>query len=201
MLLGLGLAMDASCVSMANGLKEPSMKKNKSLLISSLFGIFQGLMPCIGYLLVFLLTKTGDKFIKVFNYLVPWIALGLLLYLGIKMIVESVRKNKDGEVNNSELTVKTIILQAVATSIDALSVGIIYGTKPIAQSMITFLIITIITFILSFISLFIGKKFGTKLSNVAGIIGGVILIIIGLEIYFTHFNDVIEGISALFSLL
>ena len=124
--LGAGLAMDACAVSMSNGLAEPKMKINKILTIAGFFGAFQIIMPILGYLAVTVLSVAlGERFTKVFGYLVPWIALTLLLILGIKMIVEGIKegKNKDNgnEESTKKLTIKVLFIQAIATSIDALS--------------------------------------------------------------------------------
>lgn len=200
--LGAGLAMDACAVSMSNGLSEPKMKLKKTFLIAGFFGIFQILMPIIGYLAVTVLSNAlGSKFTTIFGYLVPWIALTLLLILGIKMIVEGIKegKNKDEEEHAStkNLTIGTLFIQAIATSIDALSVGVIYGNVKPLEAYMTFLIVGVVTFGISVAAVFIGKKFGTIFSNKATIAGGIILCAIGLEIFFTHWSDVVNGINAL----
>lgn len=203
--LGAGLAMDACAVSMSNGLAEPKMKINKILTIAGFFGAFQIIMPIIGYLAVTVLSVAlGERFTKVFGYLVPWIALTLLLILGIKMIVEGIKegKNKDNENEEStkKLTIKVLFIQAIATSIDALSVGVIYGNVVPLEAYMTFLIVGVVTFGISVAAVFIGKKFGTIFSNKATIAGGIILCAIGLEIFFTHWSDVIAGINSFINL-
>ncbi len=207
--LGAGLAMDACAVSMANGLAEPKMKLRKIFLIASFFGVFQILMPVLGYLAVTVFNSfLGENFSRVFSYLVPWIALIILSFLGIKMIIEGIKEgkeakknieeNKNEEVSIKELTIKTLFIQAIATSIDALSVGIIYGERTPLDAYLTFAIVGIVTFAISVAAVFIGKKFGTIFSNKATIAGGIILIAIGLEIYFTNFSDVVSGLQVLF---
>ncbi len=207
--LGAGLAMDACAVSMANGLAEPKMKLRKIFLIASFFGVFQILMPVLGYLAVTVFNSfLGENFSRVFSYLVPWIALIILSFLGIKMIIEGIKEgkeakknieeNKNEEVSIKELTIKTLFIQAIATSIDALSVGIIYGERTPLDAYLTFGIVGIVTFAISVAAVFIGKKFGTIFSNKATIAGGIILIAIGLEIYFTNFSDVVSGLQVLF---
>lgn len=203
--LGAGLAMDACAVSMSNGLAEPKMKLGKIFTIAGFFGVFQIIMPIFGYLAVTVLSSTlGENFTRIFGYLVPWIALTLLLILGIKMIVEGIKEGKDSNKENEEsvkkLTIGGLFVQAIATSIDALSVGVIYGNVIPLEAYTTFLIIGIVTFGISVAAVFIGKKFGTIFSNKATIAGGIILCAIGLEIFFSHWNDVVAGISALIKL-
>ncbi len=203
--LGAGLAMDACAVSMSNGLAEPKMKLGKIFTIAGFFGVFQIIMPIFGYLAVTVLSATlGENFTRIFGYLVPWIALTLLLILGIKMIVEGIKEGKDSNKENEEsvkkLTIGGLFAQAIATSIDALSVGVIYGNVIPLEAYTTFLIIGIVTFGISVAAVFIGKKFGTIFSNKATIAGGIILCAIGLEIFFSHWNDVVAGISALIKL-
>lgn len=203
--LGAGLAMDACAVSMSNGLAEPKMKLGKIFTIAGFFGVFQIIMPIFGYLAVTVLSATlGENFTRIFGYLVPWIALTLLLILGIKMIVEGIKEGKDSNKENEEsvkkLTIGGLFVQAIATSIDALSVGVIYGNVVPLEAYTTFLIIGIVTFGISVAAVFIGKKFGTIFSNKATIAGGIILCAIGLEIFFSYWNDVVAGISALINL-
>lgn len=203
--LGAGLAMDACAVSMSNGLAEPKMKLGKIFTIAGFFGVFQIIMPIFGYLAVTVLSATlGENFTRIFGYLVPWNALTLLLILGIKMIVEGIKEGKDSNKENEEsvkkLTIGGLFVQAIATSIDALSVGVIYGNVIPLEAYTTFLIIGIVTFGISVAAVFIGKKFGTIFSNKATIAGGIILCAIGLEIFFSHWNDVVAGISALINL-
>lgn len=203
--LGAGLAMDACAVSMSNGLAEPKMKLGKIFTIAGFFGVFQIIMPIFGYLAVTVLSATlGENFTRIFGYLVPWIALTLLLILGIKMIVEGIKEGKDSNKENEEsvkkLTIGGLFVQAIATSIDALSVGVIYGNVIPLEAYTTFLIIGIVTFGISVAAVFIGKKFGTIFSNKATIAGGIILCAIGLEIFLSHWNDVVAGISALINL-
>lgn len=203
--LGAGLAMDACAVSMSNGLAEPKMKLGKIFTIAGFFGVFQIIMPIFGYLAVTVLSATlGENFTRIFGYLVPWIALTLLLILGIKMIVDGIKEGKDSNKENEEsvkkLTIGGLFVQAIATSIDALSVGVIYGNVVPLEAYTTFLIIGIVTFGISVAAIFIGKKFGTIFSNKATIAGGIILCAIGLEIFFSHWNDVVAGISALINL-
>lgn len=177
-LLGIALAMDACAVSMANGLNEPKILLKKILGISALFGLFQGAMPLLGYLI-------GHAFIEYIEKFIPWISLILLLFLGIKAIIEAVREKDEEEKNNQHITLKLVFVQAIATSIDALSVGLTISDYKLIEAIVTAIIIAVITTLICIAAHFIGKKFGTKLGNKAEILGGIILIIIGLEIFFT----------------
>ncbi|MDD6054786.1 MAG: manganese efflux pump [Clostridiales bacterium] len=178
-LLGIGLAMDAFSVSLANGLNEQNMKKGKICGIAGTFAFFQGLMPLIGWICV---KTVVDRFAVVEKF-IPWIALVLLLFIGIKMIVDGV-KNKDEE-QKTVLGVGALIVQGIATSIDALSVGFVMAEYSFWQALIAIAIIMVITFGLCVAGVFIGKKFGTKLAGKATVVGGIILILIGLEIFLT----------------
>lgn len=181
-LLGIGLAMDAFSVSLANGLNEPCMKKRKMLGISAVFAVFQGLMPMIGWVCV----HTIVQYFRSFEVLIPWIALLLLGYIGGKMLLEGIR-NKDEEFVCHSLTLSALLLQGVATSIDALSVGFTIADYDLLSALVSVMFIAAVTFIICFAGLAIGKKAGTKLAGKAGILGGAILIFIGLEIFITSF--------------
>lgn len=176
--LGVGLAMDAFAVSMSNGLKDSKMNVAKALLIALTFALFQGVMPYIGYLL-------GHVFISYIEKFIPIIALVLLSFLGIKMIVDSIKSKKDKEDSKEYkgLTIKLLLIQAVATSIDALSTGITFADSTYLNALLCVSIIAVVTFIICILGVYIGKKFGVIFANKADIIGGVILIIIGLEIF------------------
>lgn len=178
-LLGVGLAMDACAVSMANGLNETEMKTKKAVLIALMFGLFQALMPLMGYFV-------GHALLQYIEEYIPWIALILLGFIGGKTLVEGI-KHKDEEHIVKSLTFRGLIVQAIATSIDALSVGLTIAEYTVLESIICATIIAVETFIISFIAVHIGKKFGTKLGNKAEILGGIILIGIGLEISISSF--------------
>lgn len=179
-LLGVGLAMDAFSVSLANGLNEPKMRKGKMCGIAGVFGVFQAMMPMIGWICV----HTVLQYFQVFEKFIPWIALILLAYIGGKMLYEGIKGNEDDE-ENQGTTFSALIVQGVATSIDALSVGFTIAEYGLLMALVCAVIIAVVTFIICMAGLIIGKKFGTKLSNKATIFGGVILIIIGLEIFIT----------------
>lgn len=174
-LLGVGVAMDAFSVSLANGLNEPSMRKSKMLSISMVFGFFQAIMPLIGYCAI----HTILNHFKMLEKIVPWFAFVVLLYIGIKMIYDGLLKKESEMV---KISFWGVIIQAIATSIDALSVGFSIASYNLVLAIVTSLIIFLIAFLICIIGFYIGKKFGTVLSNKATIFGGVILIIIGLEI-------------------
>jgi putative Mn2+ efflux pump MntP len=180
-LLGLGLAMDAFSVSLANGLKEPKMKQGKMLLVSGTFGVFQGLMPLIGWICVHTIAQKFTAFQK----FVPWIALALLLFIGGKMLIEGLKPCECEECGCNKVTFTGLLVQGVATSIDALSVGFTIASHNVYQAIVCALLIAAVTFVLCFLGVTIGKKFGTKFSGKATLLGGVILIIIGLEIFIT----------------
>ena len=182
-LLGLGLAMDAFSVSLANGLKQPCMKKGKVFLIAGIFGFFQGLMPLIGWALVHTLLEQ----FKAFEPFIPWIALALLGFIGGKMIVEGVKCKEEDCCCCGKITLATLLVQGVATSIDALSVGFTIAGHDLVHALVSIVIIGLVTFGLCVGGVLLGKKFGTKLANKASIFGGVILILIGLEIFITSF--------------
>lgn len=179
-LLGVGLAMDAFSVSMANGLNEPKMSKGKMCEIAGVFAGFQALMPMIGWICV----HTIVQYFTAFEKLIPWIALILLGFIGGRMIAEGTKKGESEE-ENMGLGIGALLIQGIATSIDALSVGFTISDYNWLMALVASLIIAAVTFVICVVGLVIGKKFGTKLSNKAQILGGVILIAIGLEIFIT----------------
>ena len=212
--LGVGLAMDACAVSMTNGLNEPQMKFGKASLIAFMYAFFQALMPMIGWICVSLVASSFEKFAK----WVPYIALVLLVVIGGKMLYDGIKdikkENKGKQINidnpnetNADVAVETenkttqvgrkltfgmLIVQAIATSIDALSTGFslakIAGDNAGAdwwKALISAGIIAVVTFAICLGAVHLGKKFGNKLGNKAQILGGVILIAIGLEIFIT----------------
>ena len=179
-LLGIGLAMDAFSVSLANGLNEPTMSKKKMCGIAGIFAFFQALMPMLGWFLIRTLCSCFNQFQK----LIPWIALILLGFIGGKMLIEGI-KNQESETEKSGLGFGTLIMQGIATSIDALSVGCTISEYGFFMALVSALIIAIVTFGICFSGLIIGKKFGTKIAGKASILGGGILIFIGLEIFVT----------------
>lgn len=180
-LLGIGLAMDAFSVSMANGLNEPTMKKNKMCGIAGVFAFFQALMPMIGWVCI----HTVVQYFTAFEKFIPWIALILLLYIGGKMLFDGIRNKEEDEAEEAGVGLWALLVQGVATSIDALSVGFTIVDYGFLMALACALIIAAVTFVICMAGLVIGKTFGTKLSNKATILGGVILIFIGIEIFVT----------------
>lgn len=179
-LLGVGLAMDAFSVSLANGLNEPAMKRRKMCGVAGIFAFFQALMPITGWICV----HTVVQYFKAFEKFIPWIALILLVFIGGKMLIEGI-KNKDGETEKAGVGFVALLVQGVATSIDALSVGFTIAEYGFGMALVSALIIAAVTFAICTAGLIIGKKFGTKFANKATIFGGVILIFIGIEIFVT----------------
>ncbi len=178
-LLGVGLAMDAFSVSLANGLGEPAMSRRRMCLIAGTFAAFQALMPMTGWLCV----HTLVEHFRAFERLVPWIALVLLLYIGGSMLYEGLH-GEDAEVS-AALGLGTLLLQGIATSIDALSVGFTIEEYPFSAALIESLIIGAVTLAICLAGLFLGRTIGRRLDRVAPILGGLILIGIGVEIFLT----------------
>ena len=179
-LLGVGLSMDAFSVSVANGLNERDMKKGKVFLIAGTFAFFQALMPFIGWLIV----HTAVGYFDFLDKAVPFVALFLLLFIGGKMIFDGVKKKK-GEKAAVSLGFVSLIVKGIATSIDALSVGFTVADLELINTLVCVLIIASVTFALCLIGVFFGKKLGEKFSDYATVVGGIILIAIGVEIFIT----------------
>lgn len=177
-LLGLGLAMDAFSVSLANGLHEPDMEKKRMCGMAGVFAFFQAAMPMIGWICV----HTIVRYFNAFRKFIPWIALILLVLIGGKMLFDGI-KNSDGEAEKPKTGAMALFVQGIATSIDALSVGFAIAEYGFVMAVVCALIISGVTFAVCMAGLIIGKKFGTKFSNKATILGGAILIVIGLEIF------------------
>ena len=182
-LLGIGLAMDAFSVSLANGLNEPHMKGRRMCLIAGVFGFFQALMPMTGWVCV----HTIVEHFRSFEKLIPWIALILLCWIGGKMLMEGIKGDDCDCENKPGVGLAALLVQGIATSIDALSVGFTIAEYNWLMALVSSLIIAVVTFGICFAGLYIGKKAGTKLAGKAGIFGGAILILIGLEIFITSF--------------
>lgn len=188
-LLGIGLAMDAFSVSLANGLNEHDMGRSRMLGIAGTFAGFQFAMPMIGW---FCVHAIAEKFV-VFQNFIPWIALALLLFIGSKMLMEGIQESKTtNSTSQSSVTAEikkvalgALMMQGVATSIDALSVGFTIASYNAPMAFVASLIIGIVTYIICMVGLALGKKFGTMFAGKASILGGVILIGIGIEIWVT----------------
>ena len=178
-LLGFGLALDAFSVSVADAMANPNMKSGKKISIALTFAVFQTLMPLVGW---FCVRTIADKF-SLFQKAIPYIALILLAYIGIKMIIESRKGGEEENEGVAALTFATLMIQGIATSIDALSVGFAIADYSSLEALVSTLIIGITTFIICIFGLELGKKVGKAFSDKATLFGGCILIIIGLEIF------------------
>ena len=184
-LLGMGLAMDAFSVSLANGLNAPCMKLPRMSMIAGIFAGFQALMPLLGWVCIHTIAEKFNAFQKV----IPWIALILLCWIGGKMLWDGIRGEEESEEGESDcagkLTLAALLVQGVATSIDALSVGFTIANYTAIKAVVCALLIAAVTFGICMGGLYIGKKFGTKLASKASILGGVILVGIGFWIFFS----------------
>lgn len=178
-LLGVGLAMDAFSVSLANGLHEPQMSRKKMSGVAGVFGFFQALMPMIGWICV----HTIVQYFQAFEKFIPWIALFLLLYIGGSMLLEGIKGGEEEE--EQHVGKSALLVQGIATSIDALSVGFTISDYGFMMALVCAVIIAVVTFIICMGGLKIGKTLGTKLAGKAAILGGAILIFIGVEIFIT----------------
>ena len=178
-LLGVGLAMDAFSVSMANGLHEPGMSRSRMFGIAGVFAGFQALMPLLGWICV----HTVVQLFEGFTVLIPWIALILLCYIGGKMLLDGIRNKEEDDAD--AVSRGGLVLQGVATSIDALSVGFTIAEYGPLMALVCAAIIAAVTFVICTGGLVIGRTFGTKLAGKASLLGGAILIFIGVEIFVT----------------
>ena len=177
-LISISLAMDAFAVSICKGLSMQHMDWKKAIIIGLYFGIFQALMPTIGYFL-------GIGFQSLVVSVDHWIVFILLLFIGGNMIKESF--NEEDSNTNDDISVKSMLILAIATSIDALAVGITFAFLE-TNIIFAFSLIGIITFVLSIIGVKIGNKFGNRYETKAQVAGGVILILIGFKILLEHLN-------------
>ena len=177
-LLGVGLAMDAFSVSLANGMNEKKMKKSRMAYIAGVYAFFQFLMPMVGWICVHTIVQLFAQFQKC----IPWIALILLLYIGGSMIWESVKGEEEIE-EVKKLSFAVLMLQGIATSIDALSVGFTIADYGFVMALVCSIIIAVVTYAICETGLYLGKTLGTKLAGKADVLGGVILTGIGIEIF------------------
>lgn len=174
-LIGIGLSMDAFAVSVCKGLKARTFKLNHCFIIALFFGVFQALMPTLGYLL-------GSRFADKVNAFAPWIAFFLLCIIGGNMIKEACSSDDTSGNSFDRLDLKELFLMAIATSIDAFAVGISFALMGEINLTVSILLIGITTFAISFAGVVIGNKFGVKYKEKAEIAGGIILILIGLKL-------------------
>lgn len=189
-LLGAGLAMDAFSVSLANGLADSNMNKKRMLVIAGTFALFQFAMPMIGWAIV----RHAAEKLEWFSPMIPWIALALLLWIGGGLLREGIAENREKAAGSGlpeeetgdptvTLGTKELLMQGIATSIDALSVGFTIADYVLTEALSSSLIIGIVTLAICLAGLRIGRSLGTRLAGKASILGGVILIAIGLEIW------------------
>ena len=180
-LLGVGLAMDAFSVSLANGLNAPKLSRGIKAAIPLTFAGFQFLMPMIGWFCV----RSIEEAFTAFQIFIPWIALALLLFIGGKMLIEGIKSRNAENKDDAALKPHALLIQGIATSIDALSVGFTIEGYRFGRALSASLIIAAVTYVICFFGLKIGQRFGTRLSWKASILGGVILSGIGIEIFVT----------------
>lgn len=188
-MIGVGLAMDAFSVSLANGLNDPCMRRRKMFLTAGVFAAFQGTMPLIGW---FFVRGAAEQF-SIFEQFIPWIALALLSFIGAKMLFDGIKESKECEAEAcpvctpKAVSISALLVQGVATSIDALSVGFTISEYKVLEAAVAALLIAAVTFVICFAGVVIGKKFGTALACKSAIFGGAVLIFIGIEIFVTSF--------------
>ena len=181
LLMGVGLAMDAFAVSICKGLAMRKVNKKQCFIIALFFGGFQAIMPLIGWFL-------GSQFADKISSIDHWIAFILLAYIGGKMMVEAIReKNEPVEVEEMDpaLDIKELFILAIATSIDALAVGITFSFLEV-NIVEAITIIGVVTFIISAAGVFVGNIFGNKYKTKAEFAGGLILVLLGIKILLDH---------------
>ncbi len=184
-LTGIALAMDAFAVSICKGIKMPRLRKSHIVIIAVFFGGFQMLMPLIGWLL-------GSQFVQYISKFDHWIAFALLAFIGVKMAIESFKHEEEECCKcDSKLDLKELVVLAIATSIDALAVGITFALYPDINILPSISIIGIVTFIICAGGVVIGHKFGAKFKSKAELLGGIVLVIIGLKLLI---EGLLEGI-------
>ena len=180
-LLGIGLAMDAFSVSLANGLNEPCMKRSKMCGVAGLFAVFQGLMPLIGWICI----HTIVQYFTAFETLIPWIALALLTFIGGKMLIEGIQNPTSCE-EKPPVGFGALVVQGIATSIDALAVGISLAMAGNVNIWAAAALIGVTTCALSALGVKIGNIFGSRFEKKAEAAGGIILILLGVKILLEH---------------
>ena len=176
LLTSVSMAVDATTVNAANGLEEPDMKVSKMAFIAGVFGLMQFLMPCIGYFIGYIFKSFLEAWI-------PWIGFILLTLLAIKTFIDWLKERKgEEEIEKKKIGFGTIMLQGVATSIDALCIGFVYLSLTIPYALLAFGIIGIVTFLMSFASVLLAKKVAGPLSKWAGLLAAIIFLCIGIKI-------------------
>lgn len=178
LLLGIGLAMDASAVSVVNGIRYQNYGKREAIISSFSFGIFQGLMPLIGYFIIF-------PFVSYIEKIDHWIIFAILSFLGIKMIVDGLKKDEEVSEKTEQFSSKILLLESLATSIDALTVGVSLPSLSISPFIACF-IIGVVTTLMCLLFHGLGKKLGVLLKDKAVVFGGTILVVLGIKILLEH---------------
>lgn len=179
LLIAIGLSMDAFAVSVCKGLSMTKLNLKNAGIIAFFFGGFQAIMPLLGWFL-------GARFQRYIVSFDHWIAFALLAFIGGEMIVESVKHDEKIEEDGDSIKIKQLFLLAIATSIDALAVGITFALLPGTNIGLSVTLIGITTFIISFAGVGIGFRFGSKYEKKAQIVGGIILIVLGIKILLEH---------------
>lgn len=182
-LIGIGLSMDAFAVAICKGLAMPGkVDRRGALLIALYFGVFQAVMPALGWLL-------GSQFARYVTQMAPWIAFVLLAWIGGSMIRESLSKEEKEEAEMGAVSHKELLVLAVATSIDALAVGVTFSMLELAVSIgAAVALIGCTTFVISLGGVYVGNVFGARYKGKAEFVGGAILILIGVKILLEHFG-------------
>ncbi len=180
-LIAIGLSMDAFAVAVCRGLSMKRLNYRHAAIIAGFFGVFQGGMPLLGWML----GRRFEEYVTRFDH---WIAFGLLTFIGGKMLLEALRRKQEEKTSHDgQLPIKELLSLSIATSIDALAVGITFAFLRVSiLPSITF--IGCITFILSFLGAILGSRFGLRYKNKAKAAGGIVLILMGGRILFTHLN-------------
>lgn len=189
-LLGVGLAMDAFSVSLANGLTEQNMRPRKFFGIPAVFALFQAIMPLCGWLAVSSFLELFNKSMPFIPWIIPWISFFLLCFIGGKMLYRGIRSREEEKTVKKALTVGALLLQALATSIDALTAGVDfakdYSINQYPYVLLAVLIIAAITFVICVGGIKLGQLMGTRLASKAEILGGCVLLFLGLKIFVSN---------------
>lgn len=178
-LIAAGLSMDAFAVSICKGLNMTKINYRHSLVIALFFGAFQALMPLLGWLL-------GTQLADYISAIDHWVAFFLLLFIGGKMLLDALKGGDEDADCADVLNLRELFILAIATSIDALAVGITFALLPDTNIALSVALIGVITFALSFLGVVIGNKFGSKYEKKAELAGGIILVLIGVKILLEH---------------
>ncbi len=183
-IIAISLAMDAFAVSICKGLNMVKINYRHGLILALFFGVFQALMPLLGWVL-------GTQLADYISSIDHWIAFFLLAFIGGKMIADTYKNEQEDNTYIDKLDMRELVLLSVATSIDALAVGITFALLPETNIVLSIILIGVITFAISFVGVIIGNKFGNKFEKTAQFAGGFVLILIGLKILFEHLEIIV----------